>query len=211
MSTTNVSLRDRRQKQPSRRLVENNAAIPELSSHRESVALAQAQRALAAPVLPQPSAPLTVGSSQGQPNLDQDSGDLDLCSESAVPAPPQPTAAIESRSNSTIPPSTVSTDSSSEGPARANATTQKKKKRRLKQKWGRKTSGESDTAEMDGDGMYKVVNVMEISSSDESKPESMNKRDPTADIDQFFEPPQYSKGDKQGRRQCKACMCLVKT
>ena len=46
--------------------------------------------------------------------------------------------------------------------------------------------------------MYKDVNIMEISSDDQSNSQPKNKRNPTADIEQFFEPARHVKGDKQG-------------
>jgi hypothetical protein len=53
--------------------------------------------------------------------------------------------------------------------------------------------------------MYKDVNVMEISSDDQSDTRPKNKRNPTADIEHFFEPARLVKADKRGRRRCKAC------
>ena len=53
--------------------------------------------------------------------------------------------------------------------------------------------------------MYKDVNIMEISSDDQSDSRPKNKRNPTADIEQFFEPARHVKGDKRGQHQCKAC------
>jgi hypothetical protein len=203
MSITSAFLRGKRQKNPSRRLTENNAAIPELSSHRDSVALAAAQRALATTEAqdPPPSTSSTTSPNCGRPN--QDSGGL--CLERAVLGVPQPsqesqpTAVTGSRSNSTALPHS---SSDSDGSTRAIA--EKKKKKQLKRKRAETTSG----TEMDTDGMYKDIDVMEISSGDESGPELKNKRNPTADIDNFFDPARYtkgSKGDKQGRRQCRAC------
>jgi hypothetical protein len=57
--------------------------------------------------------------------------------------------------------------------------------------------------------MYKDVNVMEISSDDQSNSQPKNKRNPTTDIEQFFEPAKHVKGDKRGRCQCKACMYVI--
>lgn len=57
--------------------------------------------------------------------------------------------------------------------------------------------------------MYKDVNIMEISSDDQSDSQPKNKRNPTADIEQFFEPARHVKGDKRGRRRCKACAYVI--
>jgi hypothetical protein len=205
MSTPSGSFREKRKKQPSRRLTENNAAIPELSSHRESVAVhAQATAPTAeAPDPPSASTPSTVSPNQGQPNQDV----CDLRSESDRPGPSQPTAATGSRSNSTMTLSSSSESSDSEDSMHAAAKKKKKKPiKRSKRKRRRRTSGESNA--IDENGMYKDVEVMEISSGEKSEiegPGAKNKKNPTADIDQFFDSGTFVKGEKRGRRRCKAC------
>jgi hypothetical protein len=67
-------------------------------------------------------------------------------------------------------------------------------------------SGADDTAQTDENGMYRDVNVMDIS-SDSTDPELKKKnKNAKADIDHFFEPVKHVKGDKRGRRRCKSCM-----
>ena len=55
--------------------------------------------------------------------------------------------------------------------------------------------------------MYKDVNVIDIDSDTQSDRDSMkkNKKNPTADLDQFFKAAQHMKGEKCGWRQCKLC------
>ena len=59
--------------------------------------------------------------------------------------------------------------------------------------------------------MYKDVDIMQISSDDQSDSRPKNKRNPTADIEQFFEPARHVKGGKRGRRRCKACAYVIST
>jgi hypothetical protein len=59
----------------------------------------------------------------------------------------------------------------------------------------------------DNEGMHRDVHVMDI---DDSETESQgtqrpNKKNPTADVDEFFEKVPPQKGDKKGRRRCKCC------
>jgi hypothetical protein len=57
--------------------------------------------------------------------------------------------------------------------------------------------------------MYRDVDVMEISSDDECNSWPKNKGNPTADIEYFFEAARYLKGEKRGRRRCKACAYVI--
>jgi hypothetical protein len=68
--------------------------------------------------------------------------------------------------------------------------------------------GTSHPPETDENRMYKDVNIMEISSDDQSDSRP-KKRNPTADIEQFFEPSTHVKGDRRGRRRCKACAYVI--
>jgi hypothetical protein len=196
--------REKRRKHPSRRLIENNAATPELSSHRDSIASAQIQSALAVADTQAAQRSLTpartpsesaVGRNQGQ--ADQVSANRCLDSSGSIgPGPSQdsqPTTAIISR------PGSIASSDSEESIC---AVTKKKKKKRVTRKRKRSTS---DPTEVDENGMYKDVHVMEITSGDESDDKPKNKRNPTADIDKFFEPTKHIKGEKRGRRQCRAC------
>ena len=54
--------------------------------------------------------------------------------------------------------------------------------------------------------MYKDVNVMDIDSDTPSDTMPKNKKNPTADLDQFFEAVWHMKGDKHGQCQCKLCV-----
>jgi hypothetical protein len=68
------------------------------------------------------------------------------------------------------------------------------------------TSGAEDTAQIDENGMYQDVNVMEID-SDSTDPEKKNKnKNAKADINHFFELVKHIKGDKRGWRRCKSCV-----
>lgn len=65
----------------------------------------------------------------------------------------------------------------------------------------------NDAPQTDENGMYKDVNVIDIDSDTPSDRDTVkkNKKNPTADLDHFFEAAQRAKGDKRGRRQCKLC------
>jgi hypothetical protein len=64
----------------------------------------------------------------------------------------------------------------------------------------------SDVPQIDGNGMYNDVNVMEIDTDTPSETEkTKNKKNHMADLEQFFEPARHMKGDKRGRRRCKIC------
>jgi hypothetical protein len=54
--------------------------------------------------------------------------------------------------------------------------------------------------------MYNDVNVIDIDSDTPSDTMKKNRKNPTADLDQFFEAVRHMKGDKRGRRRCKLCM-----
>src|ERR1700678_3328147 len=90
MSTDNSSrlgpLRDRR---PSSRLAgDDNVAQPALSSHRESIALAHAQRVLADAHNPPPSALSIPGVNSAQGQLNRDNGHSDSVAGSSQPITP---------------------------------------------------------------------------------------------------------------------------
>ena len=63
----------------------------------------------------------------------------------------------------------------------------------------------SDTPQTDENGMYKDVNVMDIDSDTPSDTTKKTQKNPTADLDQFFEAVRHMNGDKRGRRRCKLC------
>ena len=63
----------------------------------------------------------------------------------------------------------------------------------------------NDTPQTEENGMYKDVNVMDIDSDTPSDTTKKNKKNPTADLNQFFEAVQHMNGDKRGRCQCKLC------
>jgi hypothetical protein len=65
-------------------------------------------------------------------------------------------------------------------------------------------SDASNTPQTDENGMYKDVNVMDISDMP-SNTMKKNRKNPTADLDQFFKAVQHIKGDKHGQHQCKLC------
>ena len=113
---------------PSSRLAaDNNVAQPALSSHRESIALAHAQRAHAAAHAP-PSALSTPGvnSAQGEPN--RDNGHSDSVAQLSQPITP----AVSSQPDSFGP----LTDSGSESERSPCSVTKTRKRKR-----GRKNSG----------------------------------------------------------------------
>jgi hypothetical protein len=56
----------------------------------------------------------------------------------------------------------------------------------------------------DSDGMHLDVHVAEIESEAEGT-QRPNKKNPSADIEEFFEKVPHRKGDKKGRRRCKSC------
>jgi hypothetical protein len=51
--------------------------------------------------------------------------------------------------------------------------------------------------------MYKDVDDMDMDSESDTEPKK--KKDPTADINEFWTKAPYIKGDKKGRRICKLC------
>ena len=56
--------------------------------------------------------------------------------------------------------------------------------------------------------MHRDVHVMDIEESESESQETQrpNKKNPTADVDEFFEKVPHQKGDKKGRRRCKSCV-----
>ena len=62
--------------------------------------------------------------------------------------------------------------------------------------------------ECNKDGMHHDVHVMEIENneSDSQATKRSNKKNPTADVEEFFEKVPHQKGDKKGRRRCISCM-----
>ena len=54
--------------------------------------------------------------------------------------------------------------------------------------------------------MYKDVNVMDINSESDSEPKK--KKDPTADIHEFWTKAPHIKGDKKGQCICKLCQSV---
>ena len=63
----------------------------------------------------------------------------------------------------------------------------------------------SDAPQTDENGMYKDVNVMDIDSDTPSDTTKKNKKNLTADLNQFFEAVRHMNGDKRGWRRCKLC------
>jgi hypothetical protein len=63
----------------------------------------------------------------------------------------------------------------------------------------------SEAPQTDENGIYKDVNVMDIDSDTPSNTMKKNnlKKNPTADLNQFFEAVRHMNGDKRGRCQCK--------
>ena len=191
-------MRDRRVVNPSSRLTaDSNVAQPALSSHRESVAQVQAQRARAAA---EAQKELDVSLSAVNPQLGLAPDDHLTLRPGSVPPITNP----PSESGSEL-----------DRPSTAAAKTGKKKRTRCKNSGeylhGKYIpiyllfSGVGDAAPTDNDGLYQDVAVMEID-SDSSDSEKRNKnKNPKADIDQFFDPVRHMKGDKHGRRQCKTC------
>ena len=55
--------------------------------------------------------------------------------------------------------------------------------------------------------MHRDVHVMDIedSESESQGAQRPNKKNPSADVDEFFEKVPHQKGDKKGRRRCKSC------
>ena len=62
--------------------------------------------------------------------------------------------------------------------------------------------------ECNKDSMHHDVHVMEIENdeSDSQATKRPNKKNPTADVEEFFEKVPHQKGDKKGRRRCISCM-----
>lgn len=60
----------------------------------------------------------------------------------------------------------------------------------------------------DNEGMHHDVHYMDIgdSESESQGTQRPNKKNPTADVDEFFEKVPHQKGDNKGRRRCKSCM-----
>src|SRR5271156_2680397 len=56
--------------------------------------------------------------------------------------------------------------------------------------------------------MHHDVHVMDIedSESESQGAECPNNKNPTADVDEFFEKVPHQKGDKKGGRRCKSCV-----
>ncbi|KIL54016.1 hypothetical protein M378DRAFT_19291 [Amanita muscaria Koide BX008] len=67
-----------------------------------------------------------------------------------------------------------------------------------------------DASETDANGMYTDTHVMEISDDESNKKKTKNKTsEATIDMEEFFPdltPPDRSKGEKKGKRQCKTCL-----
>ena len=72
---------------------------------------------------------------------------------------------------------------------------------------------ESDDSQMDAEGMYKDVRVLEISDDENDGKKSKNRRsEATKDIEEFFpvyHKPNGSKNEKKGRRECKTCLFVI--
>ena len=65
---------------------------------------------------------------------------------------------------------------------------------------------DAGTPQTDENGMYKDVNVMDIDSDTPSNTMKKNKKNLTADLNQFFEAVKHMNGDKCGWCQCKLCV-----
>ncbi|KAI0296900.1 hypothetical protein BC826DRAFT_967926 [Russula brevipes] len=190
---------------PSTRLTaDNNAAQPALPSHRKSVAITQAQQALATAAaeakqcLAAPSVTVATTDAANQPNRDGDHLDsVTGPSKSPLPTPTTTSPAVSQPGS--VPPPATAPPSESENELNGQSTTVPRKGK--KQKW-HDSAGE--TASTDKNGMYEDVVVLDID-SDSTDPENKNKRNPKADIEHFFEPAKLVKGDKKGRQLCKTC------
>jgi hypothetical protein len=63
----------------------------------------------------------------------------------------------------------------------------------------------SNGPQTDENGMYKDVNVIDINSDTPNDTVKKNKKNLTADLDQFFKAVWHIKNDKHGQCQCKLC------
>ena len=220
--STERAPRDRRPPNPPSCLTANsNAMQPALTSHCVSVAQAQAKRAAeAAQIALLISAQVhdvTVDRPPEQPEQDDDWLE--------APSLPLITPTTTSQTSTILPSDPDDSEDSD------HASTVAKKNSKQKQKCIRKPLGvwlihqisyssnnttilitdTSDAPQTDGNGIYKDVNVMDIDSDTPSNTVPKNKKNPTEDINQFFEAVQHMKGDKCGWRRCKLCAWVIDT